>query len=172
MSVGIDTNVLIEVFEAGAMARFPRRVRDRQGLLVELGRPCYRERKKNKVPLSGRNVLRDLLGRAIPGFGAGFAPTHFAVGTDATVTTDGHTALGTEVFREQVTTRQAFSARVVYQAFLGTNDANGNSLAEIGLFDTPNAFQGNLFARATYTPIPKTISIQVVFTWEITITST
>lgn len=170
--IGIDTNVLIEIFEASTRPRVPRRVRDRRGELVELGRPCYRERRRNKVPLSGRNVLRDLLGRAIPGFGAGFAPTHFAVGTDSTVTTDGQTALGVEVFREQVTTRQAFSSKVTYQAFLGTNDANGNTLAEIGLFDTPVAFQGNLFARAVFTAIPKTVSIQVVFTWEITITST
>jgi hypothetical protein len=140
-------------------------------ILDALGRPVSTERVYNDVPQAGRNVVRDLLLRGEPGSNAiGFAPTNMALGTGSAATTDTDTELSIEVYRAFLDSRQGRDAEAVFQLFLTTADANGNTLREAGLFDSPTA--GNMLARVVLpTPIVKTVSIQVVFSWSILIAS-
>lgn len=136
------------------------------------GRPIHHDRVNNKIPATGRNVLRDLLARGVPGSGTGFAPTNMAVGTGTTAPTDGDIKLETEVYRAVLDGRKAFSSRVDYQLFLTVSDANGNTLTEAALVDSPTTDGGNMLARAKFnTAIIKTSSIQAVLTWSIIIAS-
>lgn len=151
--VGIYLNLKVETFDVN-------------------GKRLSRQKVKNKVTTSGRNIVRDLLGRGIPGSGTGFAPTHLALGTGTATVFDSDVKLGTEVFRNILTSRKAFSSRVDLQLFLLTSEANGNTLSEAALFDSPVTDGGNMLARAKFaTVIVKTSSVQVVFTWTITIAS-
>jgi len=124
------------------------------------------EKVGNLAVLSGRNLLRDFLyGDAVSGLG------RFALGTDGTAPTANDTALGTEVFRDQFTKVTKESGKLTAQYYLSSTSANGNTLQEAGAFangatDTPGS--GTLYARVTFTPIAKTSSIAVTFTWELT----
>lgn len=128
----------------------------------------------NKVPLVGRNLLRDLLLLTTPGTGLGFAPTHLALGTGTTAAADGDTKLVTEVHRDIITARKPSASKAIIQYFLpaGKPVSQPVNLAEAGLFDNSVLDLGLLLGRATFTPINKTASVEVTFTWEITIAST
>jgi len=131
-------------------------------------------RTKNIVPATGRDIIKQLLGRGTPGCGAGYAPTHIALGTGSTTPADGDTTLETEEYRDAITTRQSGTNKIIYQLFLDTGDGNGGgsvTYAEAGLFDNSVENNGYMLARATYTSIAKTSAIQLVFTWEINIAS-
>ena len=87
-----------------------------------------------------------------------------AVGTGLAAPTHGDTALGAEVFRDVFTQTTPATGRILYRYFLGPNDANGNTLAEVGLLNA--ASLGTLYARVVLmSPIVKTISIAVTFGW-------
>lgn len=125
----------------------------------------------NKVPLSGRRIIRDLIARGVVGTGQGYAPTHMAVGSDGTGEDDSDELLGAEVFRAPVSYRRPLSSGVQIQLFLSDQDANGNTLREAGMFDSVTGNSGNMFARVTFDPVVKTTSVKVVIYWTITITS-
>lgn len=136
------------------------------------GRHLQRSRVKNKIPIGGRNILRDLLARGVPGSGVGFAPTNMALGTGTTAAADNDTGLETEVYRDKFTSRMAKSAQVDFQLFLTTADANGNTITEAAMFDSPVTDGGRMLCRALLgTPIVKTSSIQATLTWTHTIAS-
>jgi len=124
-----------------------------------------REKVGNLAVLAGRNLLRDFLyGDAVTGLG------RFALGTDSAVPTTNDTALRTEVFRDQFTKATKESGKLTAQYYLSSTSANGNTLQEAGAFangatDTPGS--GTLYARVTFSPIEKTSSIAVTFTWEL-----
>lgn len=115
----------------------------------------------NTIVTAGLNLVRDLLA------GNNAAPSHIAVGTDATAPAAGDTTLGTEVFRNVITRRIPSATQITFQLFLATGDANGNTLVEAGIFNASSA--GDMLSRVTYTSIAKTSAITVTLTWDITI---
>ena len=93
------------------------------------------------------------------------AVNRLAIGTSTTAVAVTDSALVTEVFRD-VLTSAVFSPTGVatFTYFLNTSSANGNTLAEVGLF---NAASGpTMFARALLSPtIVKNNTKAVTFTW-------
>jgi hypothetical protein len=119
------------------------------------------ERAHNLVVDDGLDLIRDLLdGDAVAGI------THLAVGTGTVAVTAGDTALGTEVFRDAVTSRTSYAQQLVVSYYLASGSANGYTLTEAGLFNAAAA--GTMFARVKLaSSIAKTASIAVTFTWTI-----
>lgn len=126
------------------------------------GRLLAEERGHNRVPNSGRNLLRDLLtGDAVTGV------TKFALGTGATATTNADVALVAEVLRADVSQLVKSSLTLTVKYFLSSVTLNGTTIREAGLFNTA----GTLIARYVLpTPIAKTSAIAVTFSWSITFT--
>lgn len=121
-----------------------------------------RQEVHNLVVTAGRNMLRDFLnGDVVTGL------THFALGTGTTAVIATDTTLGTEVFRDAFTSTAEDTAKLTIRYYLASGDANGNTLAEAGLFTDPAA--GTMYARAILaSTIAKTASLAVTFTWELT----
>lgn len=125
------------------------------------GETLREETQHNLVVNAGLNLIRDLLdGDAVAGL------THLAVGTGTTAVSASQTALTTEVFRAAVTSRTSNAQQLVVSYYLPSGSANGNTLAEAGLFNAAAA--GTMFARVKLaSTIVKTASIAVTFTWTI-----
>lgn len=129
---------------------------------VETGQILQTIHSKNLVVTAGRNLIRDFLhGDSVTGL------THFAVGTGTTAVTAGDTALVTEVHRATFTSKTKSSAQLELKYYLDTATANGNTLAEAGLFNAGSG--GTMYARVVLaSTIVKTSSIAVTFTWTLT----
>jgi hypothetical protein len=127
-----------------------------------LGRLLQRTRQHNLVVTAGRNLVRDLL------HGASAAQvTHLALGTGTAAVAASDTTLGTEVFRDTLTSRTAAAGKLTCVYYLGTGSANGNTLSEAGLLTASSG--GTLYARALLaSAIAKTSAISATFTWELT----
>lgn len=141
-------------------------LRGRLHILIEdakTGEVLRDEYHDNKVVDVGLNLMRDLLG------GGAKPPSHIAVGTDNTAPVAGDTILGTEVFRNLITRRVPSTAKITFQLFLATGDANGNTLVEAGLFNKAGTDAGTMLSRVTYAAITKTSAITATLTWDITI---
>jgi hypothetical protein len=111
---------------------------------------------------SGCNKVRDLM--AYPDLsGDGWTPEYIALGTSATATTAGMTTLVSEVFRKAITSREYIDKGYIVYLYVATDEANGNTLREIGSYSEDTA--GILWARATYTGIVKTSSIDITYQW-------
>jgi len=125
------------------------------------GRLLRRIRQKNLIVLTGRDFVRDLLfGDVLGGL------TTFKVGTGSTAVTAGDTALVASVLSDVFTTITKASGQLVIKYYLGSGSANGNTLAEVGIF----AAGAVMFARVVLgSTIVKTSSVTVTFTWTITI---
>jgi len=120
------------------------------------------------VVTTGRNLTRDLLGRA--NYAAGL--NYFAIGTNNTAVNASDITLGTEVFRGEFTTITYAAGQLNIRYYLASGDANSNTLVEAGLFgDTASATanSGTLFARIIHPAITKTASIAVTYSWQINI---
>lgn len=143
MNVDVSANVLVEVQDA------------------DTGAVMASESVHNLVVNAGLNLIRDLLdGDAVAGI------THLAVGTGTVAVTASDTALGSEQFRDTVTSRTSNAQQLVVSYYLGSGSANGNTLTEAGLFNAAAA--GTMFARVKLaSTIVKTASIAVTFTWTI-----
>ena len=111
----------------------------------------------------GLNIIRDLLGGDL-----NEEPTDIAVGTDNTVVATTDTALGIEVFRNQITRRLDSAQQITFQLFISTSQANGNTLVEAGLIRVKNQVD-RMFSRIVFAPIVKTSSVSVTITWTITL---
>lgn len=135
-------------------------IRDRKKRLVDV------RKVHNKIPLHGRELVRDLIG------GLRRWPTHMAVGTSSTAPADGDTALGAEVYRALITHRVQLAEGIKFQLYIPTTEANGSTLAECGLFTVVGDIVNKLFARAIFTATPKTSAVTVTISWTISITST
>lgn len=97
--------------------------------------------------------------------------THGAIGTGTTTPTASDTALVTEVFRDAIDeTDTSGTGTVVASLRVLTTEANGNAIAEFGLFDA--ASSGNMSMRNTMTVINKTSDIQLFMDGQVTITVT
>ncbi len=126
---------------------------------------------RNLVPLVGRRMIRDLL--LSPVFPTSFSvPGYMAVGSDGTTTTDGMTGLVVETFRKGLTRRLAQASGMAFQLFIDSSEGNGSGtqpLREAAIFDLIAG--GGMLARATFSLINKTSSIQLVLNWSITLAS-
>jgi hypothetical protein len=116
---------------------------------------------RNLVVNAGLNLIRDFLDGDAP-----TAPTHFGYGTGTNAVTAGDTALQTQVARATFTTKTSNAQQQVFTFYLGSATANGNTLAEAGIFNAASG--GTMLCRVKLSPtIVKTASIAVTFTWTI-----
>lgn len=135
--------------------------------------PVLREiRQHNLITASGIQKIRDLYG--YPGAlslsynPSNATPGYMAVGTGSTAAASGDTTLvGTEVVRGAITRRVPDTAKVTFYFDLQTNQANGSTLAEAGLFTEPTG--GTLWSRVTHSAIVKTEAISVQYQWDWTV---
>lgn len=122
------------------------------------------DRHKNLVVDEGLNMLRDLLGDA-----QHIAPNYFYLGTGAGAVTAADTvATITAPFYKAFTARVQGNKAISFQTFVTTTEANGSTWQEAGLVNTYDG-TSRLFARVLITPIVKTSSITITFTWSITL---
>lgn len=142
-SVGLNVNVTIDVKDAST------------GRLVE------RIQRHNLVTTAGRNLIRDLL-NGVPAKHI----SHVAVGSGTAAADKGDTALKSERYRGEVTSRVPWTGQLTLQSFVNGDQGNG-PLSEAGLFNAPTG--GVLFARVVFPTISKSSSLTVTFTWDITI---
>lgn len=133
-------------------------VRDRIGRIQRI------VRNHNLVVTRGLNLLAELLQ------GDGEAVTHMAVGSDNTDPSLSQTSLVSEFYRDTVTdTSRDGSGGATFVLYIGTNDGNGNTIREAGLFAASDG--GPMFSRVDFTEaeeIDKDSSISVEITWDIT----
>lgn len=128
---------------------------------AQTGEILSEETINNRVVLSGRNLVRDLLAGETSD-----TLTHLAVGTVGTPTAGSNTALGNEVFRDSFTATDTTTAGVlVISQFIAGFQANGNTLREAGLFTAGSG--GKMYARVTFPDIPKSASIAVTIEWSL-----
>lgn len=122
---------------------------------------------KNLVVDAGLNLIRDRLAGTSSAY-----VTHLAVGTNAAAVTALQTTLSTEVFRNVLTQTITSSTKTVQcKLYLAANEANGNTLREIGLFTASTG--GTMYARALLaSPIVKNASTTVTFTWTTNLSAT
>lgn len=130
---------------------------------------------KNLIVTTGIESIRDLIG------GTGFRPSHIELGTGTTAVAaaDGTTYGGTvetPVYRDEITRRDDLASGNEFQLFLGLNDGNGVSYTEAGILQTgfQNSAAGDpatLVARAVFTAVPKTSSVELTLTWTWTLTA-
>ena len=128
-------------------------------------------RAKNLVVNNGLNLVRDLLG------GNALPPSHIGVGTGTTPVVASDSAIETEVFRSLITRRIPSPQSIRFQLFLGSGEANGNTLTEAGIIETgvQNGSAGDpglLVARVVYSPINKTSGLEVTYNWDLDLTAT
>lgn len=135
-------------------------VRDQAGCILE------RHEVKNLVVTAGRDLIASRLKNATAA-----ALSHFAVGTGTATPAPGNTTLGTEVYRDAITsfTLSAGTGTWEIQYFLPDTQANGNTLTEAGVFNA--ASSGTMFCRAVYPPISKTSDKSVTYVWTFTLTA-
>jgi len=123
----------------------------------------------NLVVLAGRNLARDLLYWKSTGDDPRpLGLNWFGVGTSTVAATAADVALGVEMFRDQFTSRSKSDGQCIYQYYLGSGSANGNTLGEVGLFGssaTSSSGSGVLYARAVHTGVAKTASVAITYTW-------
>lgn len=131
---------------------------------VRTGEIIHQERQHNLIVQDGRNLLRDLLAG-----NTNANISHFAVGTGGTATTDSMSALQTEVCRQQITRMDGYNNQLQVRYFLASNEANGNTIREAGIFNDATA--GIMFAKVTQSEIIKSENISITYIWYINITS-
>jgi hypothetical protein len=116
----------------------------------------------------GLNLIRDFMnGDAVTGLNGG----RFALGTSSTLEAPTDTALGMEVFRDQFTKITKLDKGLEIKYFLSSTSANGNAIAEAGLFGngaTGTAGSGTMYARVTFPAEDKTNAEAWTFTWTLT----
>ena len=124
------------------------------------GKIIRKERKKNRIPNTGLNYMRDLIR------GENTNPiSHFAVGTDGTSTTENDIDLGNEVYRQQITRIDVADRILTVRYFLSSNEANGEILSEAAILNSDEG--GEMLGRVTYTDIEKNENISVTYIWDI-----
>jgi hypothetical protein len=121
------------------------------------GRVVSRSWRHNLVMAAGLDLLRDIV------YGGTETLSHGAVGTDATAPAAGQVALGAQILRDLISQRTKQPAALTIKFVVGSQQANGSTLREAGLFNA--AVGGSMYARATPDELVKTDAILVVYTW-------
>jgi hypothetical protein len=131
---------------------------------VSTGRVIQREIGHNRVVTAGRNLIRDFLsGDIVTGL------EDFGIGAGGDPVLNGNTALGVLLSRHPITRFTKDEARLTVQYYLSTSALNGETIREVGLFTGDDT----LYARYVLaTPIVKTSSNPVTFTWTLAWTAT
>ena len=94
-------------------------------------------------------------------------PTHIGIGTDNTAAATTDTALGAEVDRNAILTDFASGAVATFKAFFSKSEANGSTIAEVGMFDAASG--GTMFCRSVLvSSIVKDATKSINITWTIT----
>lgn len=128
---------------------------------VQTGKLLEQWKGHNLVVNLGKNNVARLIG----GDAAGMAVTKIAVG-EGTATPAVTDAALTNAFTKNIDAVTYPSANSVQFSFsLGSADANGLSITELGLVTAG----GNLFSRKTRTAITKTSAVIVTGLWTITV---
>lgn len=131
----------------------------------------------NIVPLTGRNLARDLLYWASTADGTRPSGINvFAIGTSTGAFSASSTSLGAEVYRDtSFTQRTKTDGQTVYKYFLGVGTTasafNGVTLTEAALYAngaSTAANNGTPYALSLYTGIAKTTSLGITFNWTAT----
>jgi len=126
----------------------------------------------NIIHSVGLNSFRNLIGypHLQPG-GTGYTPEYIAIGSDGTTPALSHTALFTEVFRKNITSRFAQGDdRLHWQLRVETTEANGGgtqALRECAIYSVPTG--GVAWMRAIHTLINKSSAIGVTYNWRLTL---
>ena len=93
-------------------------------------------------------------------------PSHMGIGTSGTAPALGNTTLTGEPTREAMTANTASGAVLTMVALWGAGEGTG-TWAEAGIFNAITT--GTMYARATYTSIPKGASDTLQITWTFTL---
>lgn len=110
------------------------------------------------IPYAGLNLIRSFLIGDAPDI-----PSHMAVGTGTTATASGDTAMETEVIRKaHVAKTTATPGAIQYTMSLLSTDANGSSLAEVGILNASSS--GDMLSRQVHAAFSKTASFSVKYT--------
>jgi hypothetical protein len=143
--------------------------------VTEHGQVVWEEKKKNTVVTAGLDLQRDLL------IGLGPTVNIFALGNGTASTRAIMKALENETLRRQFTRVDSQPSRVIYQLVLPTTDPPTDQVfSEAALFAgfTVSAFGGNpdigggtMFSRVNFTPVNKTTTNTVNFTWDVPFTT-
>lgn len=97
-----------------------------------------------------------------------YPPSFIALGTGSSITEVADNALESEIYRQQLTSKQNATVTVTYKLFVSTSSANGHTIREVGLFNAPAS--GFMFARAVLAqPIVKSTAITLTVAWTIDI---
>jgi hypothetical protein len=132
-------------------------------VLVELRGPdgVIKETREvdNLIVDTGRNMIMDLI-LASPTL---TKPTHMGIGTGSTAPAAGNTALGAEIDRNALTSKNRALGVVTMIGDWAAGDGTNAAIAEAGIFDAAAA--GNLHSRATFTAINKQASDTLSITW-------
>ena len=144
-TIQVEANLFVEVVDAAT------------------GEVLERQQTHNLVVNAGLNAIRDFLNASPP-----TAPTHFATGTGTTAVTATETQLVAQVTREAISSKTTTAQGITYTYYMASTVGNGNTLAEVGLFNA--AVSGTMYARALLaSTIAKTSSVTVTFTWQVTL---
>lgn len=148
-------------------------MRRRGNVLIQVfdlqGREVDRIGSHNLVVGSGLDIIRDLLGRGVPGTGSGYAPTHIAIGTDGTDPVGTDELLKAEAYRDQISHRQGSTARMIYRLFVPSTLGNGGgsvTYREAGLFDSQYEDAGHMLARVAFSDVQKDNTVQLLLSWQ------
>jgi len=113
----------------------------------------------NIVTNGGRDRIAALIAQDTTSF-----PSHIAIGTGSTAFVVTDTTLDTEVDRNAIASSTASSGATTFKAFFDKNEANGNTIAEVGIFDAAAA--GTMLCAAVLaSTVAKTSSVTLTITW-------
>ena len=90
-------------------------------------------------------------------------PVSMAVGTGSTSADASQTALVGEVFRDSFDSTDKSDRLAKFELVLSTLEATGNTVAEIGMFNSATGTAGTMFTRNTFAPVDKTNAIEIQF---------
>jgi len=99
--------------------------------------------------------------------GTELAPIYAAVGDDNTAWSASDTALGNEVYREEIARRKDDSKRISFQMDIAAGDASGYVLREAGLFNAASG--GTMLTRVLTSPVIDKVTspaATAVLTWK------
>lgn len=153
-------NVRISVFDLGEEAHRPR---TQQAALLRRGalEPARVIEERNTTCVGLDELRVDSLDEAQ---GAAETAVECAVGTDgATLPAYNDRSLSNEVYRSDIASTEDQGTDLYTSTFLSTNEANGNDLAELGLYSSGD----RLLNHSTFTAVTKTSSKAV--TLEVTL---
>jgi len=128
---------------------------------AESGRLLHTEQGHNLVVAAGRNIIRD----ALYGSRTGIGLSAISLGTGNTAANANDTALVSQVNTGGISQRSLGTGQIIVQRFIGSQEANGNTLAEVGLWVGSTLFARYVLAAT----VNKTSAVTLTITWSVAI---